>query len=318
MTARLCLASAYLFIMACYMGYYMSKKTFVIIVLTTAFLLTLTASYNFYFDKNYSEVRDIKVLRIGLVPSLSDDKTYNRYKEIFEGFTARTNIPYKYIHTSSYSDLVDKFISKEVDFAYFGGATYIKAYKATGAVPLVMRDVDMAFTSSFIVPAKSSAKTIQDLKGKKIAFGSELSTSGHFMPRHFMKKEAIVPEDFFGDIVYSGSHDKTVFMVRGGKADIGVANSEVVESLYNSEKITKENVRVLSVSPEYPDYVWAIQRDVSPAVALSLKKSFIDLSLSRPDDIKILKKAGATFFVSAKHEDFQYLEKIIEDVKENQ
>lgn len=48
---------------------------------------------------------------------------------------------------------------------------------------------------------------ITDFKGKVFSSGSNLSTSGHLLPRHFLKEMGIEPENYFSWVDYSGKHD---------------------------------------------------------------------------------------------------------------
>jgi phosphonate transport system substrate-binding protein len=71
-------------------------------------------------------------------------------------------------------------------------------------VPLVMRDIDREFHSVFIASTESDVTDVAGLAGKRFAFGSKSSTSGHLMPRHFLLSEfQIDPDkDFAGAPVY--------------------------------------------------------------------------------------------------------------------
>jgi len=290
----------------------MQRKKYIIFILMFMALPVFSAGCN-----KEVQTRNIEVLRIGLIPDQSGDKTYEQYKAIFDSFSKRTDIPYEYVDVSSYGDVLEKFQNQEIDFGYFGAVTYLKARENAGAVPLVMRDVDMEFTSHFLVPASSNAKTVKDLKGKRLAFGSKLSTSGHFMPRHFMQQDGIKPEEFFGKVIFSGAHDKTAFLVRDGKADLGVLNSQVAKKLFKTGKIKEEQVRVLKISPPYPDYVWAVQPYMKEDLRLVLQQTFTELLPHAEKDKKILNKTGAGFFLPASPGDFQQLEIIIKSVEES-
>ncbi len=104
------------------------------------------------------------------------------------------------------------------------------------AIPIVQRAEDEKFTSRYIVPADSTAKTLADLKGKSFAFGSPSSTSGHLMPRFFLLQAGINPDKDFKNVAFSGAHDATVAFVAGGKAEAGVLNASVWDKLHRGEE----------------------------------------------------------------------------------
>ncbi|MBV1889193.1 MAG: phosphate/phosphite/phosphonate ABC transporter substrate-binding protein [Proteobacteria bacterium] len=263
-------------------------------------------------NKTYAQV---DVLRIGLIPDEGENKTYEQAKEILDRFSLQTKIPYKFVPSESYKDVLNKFINKEVDFAFLGAMTYLKAREAAGAIPLVIRDIDMEFTTSYLVPIDSSAKTIVDLKGKIIAFGSKLSTSGHIMPRFFLSEEGIVPEKFFGEVIYSGAHDKTAFLVEKGEADVGAASSDIVDGLLKSGKLDSKKVRILEKTSSYPNNLWVIQPYVSEDIRAVLQQTFTALIPNNEEDRELLDKTGTAFFLPADHQDFIQIEEAVNSLK---
>ena len=136
-------------------------------------------------DNNDS--RTIESLTIAVLPHQNESIQRKNYQPIANHINEHLNIPVTLLIPKSYEQLLEWFTTKKVDMAMFGGVTYVKAHLAVQATALVMRDVDSRFKSLVLVRADSSAKDLNDLKGSSIAFGSRLSTSGHFMPRHFFK-----------------------------------------------------------------------------------------------------------------------------------
>ena len=170
-----------------------------------------------------------------------------------------------------------------------------------------MRDLDTNFTSYYLVHADSKVTDISDLKGKKFSFGAKLSTSGHLMPRHFLMERGIKPEMFFGEVRYSGAHDKTAYHIRDGHADVGVANAHIVNSMLADGRISDKDVRVLGKTPPYPDYIWATRRDMGRAFRQKILDAFLDLSATDKRHAQILKKLDAGLFLPAREKDFALL-----------
>ena len=126
-------------------------------------------------------------------------------------------------------------------------------------MPIVQRAEDEKFTSQFIVPVDSTAKTLADLKGKTFAFGSPSSTSGSLMPRFFLLKAGIDPDKDFKTVAFSGAHDATVAFVAAGRAEAGVLNASVLDKLVETENPNAAKVRVLATTPPYYDYNWTVR-----------------------------------------------------------
>ena len=153
------------------------------------------------------------------------------------------------------------------------------------------------------------AESIEDLRGLRFAFGSELSTSGHFMPRYFMKDRGIIPEQFFADVLYSGAHDKTALLVRNGAVDAGVVNLAIVEAMITDGLLAPDEVRIIEVTPPYANYVWSLRADLPVELADTIRSAFLSLSIDNPSHATILESQSAIVYLPASEHDFEELER---------
>ncbi|MDT4837257.1 putative ABC transporter phosphite binding protein PhnD1 [compost metagenome] len=179
--------------------------------------------------------------------------------------------------------------------------------KTGNAIPLVQREQDEKFTSKFI-SADPAVKSLQDLKGKTFAFGSVSSTSGSLMPRYFMQKDGIVPEQYFSRVAYSGAHDATVAWVQAGKVDGGVLNASVWQKLVDAGKVDTAKVKVFATTPTYYDYNWTVRGTLDPALAEKIKQAFLALDPANPEHKAILDLQAATRFIPTKPENYEGIE----------
>ena len=289
------------------LGYSYVGYLLIIIVMFTA-LIACTSK------KEVGEI-ELSSLRIGILPDESRAKLIERYTPLFRYLAAETGIPYELIIPETYAELLELFHAKKIDLAYFGGFTFVKAHIFDNAVPLVMRDVDTRFTSYFLLKGDHPAQNISDLKGKRFSFGSRLSTSGHLMPRYFLKEMGIIPEVFFSNIRYSGKHDLTAYWVRDGLVDLGTANYAVVNKMYRDGRLSEKEVRILWETPPYPDYVWALRPLNNKALLINLRDAFLSLSKTNREHAKILEGVDADSFLPASINDFSKLEEVINELQ---
>ena len=206
--------------------------------------------------------------------------------------------------SSSYEDLVDDFTSGRVQLAHFGGLTFVQAEQQSGARPLVLRDVDLRFSSCYLVPASDARGSLADYEGEEFSFGPMLSTSGHLMPRHFLAKQDIVPEAFFASVRHSSGHDQTADWVCDGTVSIGVASCDIVRSMFADGRLSADVLRILKTTPPYVDYVWAVQRSLDASVTSRLRDAFLGLDPTDPAHGAILSANGTTGYLPAGSGDF--------------
>ncbi len=289
-------------------NFYKNTGYCLIIILILTVLVSCTSNKN-DDDGTFSK------LRIGILPDESREKLIEHYSPLFEYLAGETGVSYELIIPESYNKLLELFHENKIDLAYFGGFTFVQAHITDNAVPLVMRDVDTRFTSYFLVKGDDPARDISEFKGKRFSFGSNLSTSGHLMPRYFLEEIGIVPEVYFSDVRYSGKHDLTAYAVRDGIVDLGAANHAVVDKMYQDGRLSKKNVRILWETPAYPDYVWAMRPEISKDYQIRLRDAFLNLSNINSEHAKILKHVGAKSFLPASSNDFMKLSNIINELE---
>lgn len=247
------------------------------------------------------------VVRVGVLPDQIEPSLRAQYGPLLDYLDRAADVRTELVVPDSYEDLVERFRRDELDLAWFGGFTFLRSDAIGGAEPLAMRDVDLEFTSDYLVAADAPGQAIEDFAGTRFAFGPELSTSGHVMPRYFLTDAGIVPEDVFGSVVYSSGHDETARMVRDGAVDIGVANSVVVASMFRSGELSPDDVRVLTRTVPYRDYTWATQTELDDSVRRRLLDALLALDPSTEEGRAILEPLGAGGFVPATRSDFDEL-----------
>ena len=210
---------------------------------------------------------------------------------------------------NDYPAVVEGLSGGKIDLAWLGGFTFVQVRLRTGtANPIVQRAEDEKFTSKFIVPLNSTAKTLQDLKGKTFAFGSPSSTSGSLMPRYFLLKEGINPDKDFSRVAYSGAHDATVAFVASGRAEAGVLNASVWEKLVEKGDPNAKAVKVLATTPPYYDYNWTVRGDLDPAIVEKLTDAFLKLDARNPTHKEIMDLQRASRFIPSRPENYKGIE----------
>lgn len=284
-------------------------------LLSLVALCAIGAGLILYFPVNPQQQASPAIIHVGVLPDQDAQDLRKRYNSLLAYLAAETGLQFKLRIPSSYSELVQLIGEDAVDLAYLGGFTFLQAHAKHKAEPLIMRDVDMRFTSLFLVKGNSVLQDLNDFKGKVMSFGSRQSTSGHLMPRHFMKaKKQINPEEFFTQILYSEAHDKTAYMIRDGKADVGVANAEIIRSMILDGRLKKDDLHVIWETPPYPDYVWTVKNNLPEDVKTKLRNAFLGLEIDNIDQETILTGMGAKAFFPTGFNDFLPLKEVADSL----
>jgi phosphonate transport system substrate-binding protein len=248
------------------------------------------------------------VLRVSAIPDEAPTELQRKFTPLGAYLEQQLGMKVEFVPVSDYAAVVEALASDRLDMAWLGGFTFVQTRLKTGnAIPLVQREQDATFTSKFIT-GNPAVKSLQDLKGKTFAFGSVSSTSGSLMPRYFMQKDGINPEEFFSRVAYSGAHDATVAWVQAGKVDGGVLNASVWDKLVAAGKVDTTKVVVLQTTPTFYDYNWTVRGNLDPALTAKIQAAFLALDPAKPADKAILDLQAATRFIPTKAENYTGIE----------
>ena len=250
------------------------------------------------------------VLRVSAIPDEAPTELQRKFKPLGDYLKQATGLDVRFVPVTDYAAVVEGLATNKLDLAWLGGFTYVQARLRThgGVVPIVQRAEDAKFTSRFIVPTNSTAKTLADLKGKTFAFGAPSSTSGSLMPRYFLLQAGIDPERDFKSVAFSGAHDATVAFVAAGRAEAGVLNASVMDKLVESRNANVEKVRVLAITPPYFDYNWTVRPGLDPAVTKKLTDAFLKLDPANPAMKEIMDLQRASKFIPTQNSNYDGIE----------
>lgn len=181
------------------------------------------------------------------------------------GYKINTSVP------TAYAPLVEAMGANKVDVGWLAPFAYAVARKKHGVdvILATVRANSKTYPWQVIVHADSGIKTLDDLKGKRFAFGDPLSTSSFLFPAAYIKEKYNAdPDKYFSQTVFAGGHDKVVVAVYNKQVDGGATygpNQGAPESDGRS--------RVLSTLPDVMTKVVRIlEADKIPNDTVSVRK----------------------------------------------
>ncbi|MFQ5804783.1 MAG: putative selenate ABC transporter substrate-binding protein [Candidatus Methylomirabilales bacterium] len=245
-----------------------------------------------------------KLLRVSAIPDENPTELQRKYQPLAEYISQEVGLPVKYVPVVDYAATVEGLAANKLDLVWYGGFTSVQAVRRTGgtATRLVMRKEDKKFRSVFITRKGSGIQTLQDLEGRTFAFGSESSTSGHLMPRHFLLEHGITPESAFSRFSFSGAHDATAAWVEAGKVDAGALSISVWEKLVRTKKVNTDQVIVFWTTPPYVDYVWTARGGLPQALKEKITAAFLQLDYQNREHRMIMDLQRTKQYARAKDE----------------
>ena len=249
------------------------------------------------------------VFRVTAIPDESPTELARKAVPLMKYLESKLGMKVEFTPVTDYAASVEAVVNKKIDMAWFGGFTFVQANVRSGGkiLPLVQREEDTKFRSVFIT-SDPTVKTLADLKGKDLSFGSQSSTSGHLMPRSFLLEQGVNPDKDLRRVAFSGAHDATIASVASGKVQAGALNISVWEKFVADKKVDTTKVRVFYTTPPYFDYNWSVHADMPAATRQKIIDAMLALNSATPEGKEILELQRATRFVPTKVENYKGIE----------
>ncbi len=251
-----------------------------------------------------------QTFKITTIPEEAATEQVRKLGPITKYLESKLGMKVEFTPVSDYPAAVEALVNKNVDMVWFGGFTHVQANVRSGGkiIPIAQREEDTKFQSVFITKTNSGIKTLADLKGKQVSFGSASSTSGHLMPRSFLLEAKIDPDKDFKRVAYSGAHDATIASVVSGKVDAAALDITVWNKFVSEKKVDTADVNVFYTTPGYFNYNWSVHADMPVALREKVTKAILDISPNDPVGKEILALNRATKYVPTKEENYKGLE----------
>jgi phosphonate transport system substrate-binding protein len=242
------------------------------------------------------------VLRCTGIPDSKTSELTKEYVLIKDYLAKALGADVQFEIVKDYDAAVTALTSGKADVAWLGGHTTVIAEESNKVELVACRDLDLNFKSYFIAHKDTFAKlggkqlgSLAELKGRaeglKFTFGSQGSTSGHLMPRHFMNVQGVPPEATFGkdNVGYSGNHSNTLKQVADGTVHLGALNYTDWDK---ASAEVKANAPLLYVTPDYVDYCWVANKALGAERIGRIRAAFTGLERSNPEHAAILDAWG--------------------------
>ena len=251
-----------------------------------------------------------QVFRVTTIPEEAATEQLRKFGPLVKYLERQLGQKVEFTPVSDYAAAVEALVNKQVELAWLGGFTHVQAQIRSGGkiVPIAQREEDSQFRSVFITQTSSGIKSLGDLKGKNVSFGSPSSTSGSLMPRNFLLQAGIEPERDFKRVAYSGAHDATIASVMSGRVDAAALDITVWRKFVIEEKVDTSKVNVFYTTPPYYNYNWSVHADMPAAQRERITKALLDLSMVDAEGKEILTLNRATKYIPTRVENYKGLE----------
>ncbi len=294
------------------------KYSTIIVTLLLLFSFTNSCSNQQETPSENNAQSTHKKFYIGLIPEQDLFSQKRRYAALAGYISKRAGVNVELKILSRYGNIIDNFLSGQLDGAFFGSFTGALAIRKLGVEPLarpVWFDGKSTYHGIIFVRNDSGIQNAQDMKGKRFAFVDKATTAGWLLPLHYFKENSI--EDYrtwFAETYFTGTHEDAIYDVLDGRADIGAAKNTVFDRLAQKDSRLLNELHVLATSLQVPANALAVRRGLSNSFKIKLRNILLQMDQDEQGR-KILDEFGARKFVTTTPKDYDPVFTYADDIR---
>ena len=252
-------------------------------------------------------------LILAVHPYLPTEELNKKFTPLANYLSNQTGIKINVKVGSSYDEHIQYIGQDKVDIAYMGPASYVNMTNQFGSKPLLARLEIKGkpwFQGNIITRNDSNINTLEDLKGKHIAFGDPNSTMSYILPRHMLTK-ADVFTDPLTKYQFLYSHNNVALGVLSGDFDAGAVKPEVFR------KFEAKGLRTVALTPEISEHLFITRSNLPAKDIDKLRHAMLNIKSSDEGMTALTTiKKSITGLVKTSDDDYENLRKIIIESQE--
>lgn len=289
-----------------------------------AILLALVMAVGFSLGQsttaNAASCDNPEALTFAIVPTEETVAELELYKPVTDRMGKLTGKKIQFFMPTSYASVVEAMLGGFVHVAVLGPYSYviasskdpnIEVFATYAKRPGHMQEEGPGYKAALITKKGTKYTSIESLKGATVGLTDPGSTSGNLVPRIVFTKVIGKPlEDYFGKVVYTGSHELSTVAVVQGKVDAAFVATHRFDNVVNKGEAKLEGVNILWKSPAIPQDPFVYRNTLCPELRAKIAETFLGLK-DQPEAKKFLDNVKSNTFVKMTSADYD----VIRDLK---
>ncbi|MEC9488952.1 MAG: phosphate/phosphite/phosphonate ABC transporter substrate-binding protein [Halanaerobium sp.] len=228
-------------------------------------------------------------LVLGMVPSREANKLVENLEPLAAYLSEAIGVDvYTYISTS-YTGLIEAMGKGKVDIGLFGPFGMVLAEQRYG-VKIVANTVRYGanqYRAQFNVRADSGIDSLEDIKGKTVAFVDPASASGYLFPYVFLKNELGIDPEKDINYIFAGGHDAGVLAVYNGDVDVALSFEDARTTIEDEHPDVMEKVKVIGYTNYIPNDGAVVRKELDNALIDKIVGALVEMGETE-EEVKIL------------------------------
>jgi phosphonate transport system substrate-binding protein len=231
--------------------------------------------------------------------AVEDPSVYeNVFSELMAHIAKVTGKKVKWYGPESYAAQVEAMRSGRLHISGFAAGATVYGVNLGGFHPAAMmgnKDGTFRGYKLWLITHKDSdIKTVQDLKGRKVAHVTPSSNSGNQAPRALFKDMGVVPDVDY-TVIYSGKHDNSIMGVVNKDYDAAPVASTVMQRMMERGMFKPSEVRIIWESDQFPGTSYGFSYNLAPKLQKKVREALLSFDWAGTSLAKEFGKRADTF-----------------------
>lgn len=226
---------------------------------------------------NESEWNDPSTLIFAYTP-VEDPAVYaDVWSEFLAHMEETTGKRVRFFPVQNNAAQIEAMRSGRLHIAGFNTGSTPLAVNCAGFSPFTImaaEDGSFGYEMEIITHPESGISSVEDLKGKQLAFTSQTSNSGFKAPSAILEAEyGLKPETDFTP-AFSGAHDNSVLGVAHKDYDAAAVANSVLNRMLSREVVKEDAVTSIYKSQTFPTTAYGVAHNLHPELQDKIKEAF--------------------------------------------
>ncbi|WP_198369581.1 phosphate/phosphite/phosphonate ABC transporter substrate-binding protein [Roseomonas rosulenta] len=265
----------------------------------------------------------VPVIRYGIMGGENEADRLGRFEPYRAMIERIFQVPTRLFPASDYAGVMQGLSAKQLELAGLGPSAYAGAWMDTegGIEPLTITqqgDGSVSYVSVLVVRADSGITSLEQMRGRSLAWADANSTSGYLIPRFQLRRAGIgvEPGQFFGRTGFAGGHEQGVVAVLQRQYDGAVTHASTLgdpaqgysrgnlRSMVDKGMLRMADIRIVWTSEPIMNGPLAVRSDLPDGFKRDMQMMQLALAKTYPDIARQIARGDTLGAVEARHEDY--------------
>jgi phosphonate transport system substrate-binding protein len=234
-----------------------------------------------------SRAGDPSTIHFGVLSIAQPSRVYAKWQPLADYMSVKLGKPVEIVVPRGFGKMKKTIEKGEVDFFYINSYVFYRLIKAGKAIPVAQMENIAGNTTSrseIFVRKDSRINSVEDLKGKSVAFISPMGAGGYMAPRAYLYEAGLESGKDYTELFTKNLSNSIHGVLLG---DYDAATMCGVNYKLMSHKIKTGDLKVIAISDEYPENLIAARSDLSPELIARFRRYLLALD-ETPDGNQLL------------------------------